>query len=61
MGAVLQVSTMRESIWDEHEAIAHAIAQGDQDSAETLIRQHDEDASHNLATLLSNVLNPRLC
>ena len=58
MGAVLQLSTMRESVWDEHEAIAEAIAQGDEDSAETLIRQHDEDASYNLANLLSNVLNP---
>ena len=56
MGAVLQLSTMRESIWDEHEAIAQAIGQGDEDSAETLIRQHDEDASYNLANLLSNVL-----
>jgi len=59
MGAVLQVSTMRESIWDEHEAIAQAIAQGDEDLAEALIRQHGEDASHNLANLLSNVLNPK--
>ncbi len=33
MGAVLQVSTMRESIWDEHEAIAKAIAQGDETKA----------------------------
>lgn len=56
MGAVLQVSTMRESIWDEHEAIARAIASGDEDTAETLIRQHDEDASRNLASLLSSAL-----
>ncbi|MDP3797108.1 MAG: GntR family transcriptional regulator [Polaromonas sp.] len=57
MGAVLQVSTMRESIWDEHEAIARAIGSGDEDAAETLIRQHDEDASRNLASLLSSALN----
>jgi DNA-binding GntR family transcriptional regulator len=56
MGAVLQVSTMRESIWDEHEAIAQAIREGDEDTAETLIRQHGEDASHNLASLLSSAL-----
>jgi DNA-binding GntR family transcriptional regulator len=56
MGAVLQVSTMRESIWDEHEAIAKAIAQGDETKAETLIRQHGEDAGRNLADLLSQVL-----
>ena len=57
MGAVLQVSTMRESIWDEHEAIAKAIASGDENTAETLIRQHGEDASENLATLLTSALN----
>jgi DNA-binding GntR family transcriptional regulator len=57
MGAVLQVSTMRESIWDEHEAIAKAIGEGDENSAESLIRQHGEDASHNLARLLSSALH----
>lgn len=57
MGAVLQVSTMRESIWDEHEAIAKAIGAGDEETAETLIRQHGEDASHNLANLLTSALN----
>ena len=56
MGAVLQVSTMRESIWDEHEAIAAAISRGDADTAETLIRQHGEDAGRNLAGLLTNSL-----
>lgn len=57
MGAVLQVSTMRESIWDEHAAIADAIAQGDEDLAETLIRQHGDDAAHNLASLLTSALH----
>ena len=56
MGAVLQVSTMRESIWDEHEAIAKAIAGGDETQAETLIRQHGEDAGRNLAHLLTQAL-----
>ena len=56
MGAVLQVSTMRESIWDEHEAIAKAIAHGDAAQAETLIRQHGEDAGRNLAFLLTEAL-----
>lgn len=56
MGAVLQLSTMRESIWDEHEAITQAISAGDENLAETLIRQHGEDASHNLASLLSSAL-----
>lgn len=56
MGAVLQVSTMRESIWDEHEAIARAIALGDTVKAEILIRQHGEDAGRNLAELLAQAL-----
>ena len=56
MGAVLQVSTMRESIWDEHEAIAQAIARGDAVQAETLIRQHGEDASRYIAKLLTSAL-----
>jgi len=56
MGAVLQLSTMRESIWDEHEAIADAIARGDATRAETLIRQHGEDAGRNLAHLLTEAL-----
>ena len=56
MGAVLQLSTMRESIWDEHEAIAQAIACGDETTAESLIRQHGEDAGRNLAHLLTQAL-----
>jgi DNA-binding FadR family transcriptional regulator len=45
---------MRESIWDEHEAIAQAIQAGDAKRAESLSRQHGEDASHNLARLLAS-------
>ncbi|NQW94800.1 MAG: GntR family transcriptional regulator [Polaromonas sp.] len=56
MGAVLQLATMRESIWDEHQAIATAIARGDEGKAETLIRQHGEDAGRNLAHLLTQAL-----
>jgi DNA-binding GntR family transcriptional regulator len=53
MGAVLQISSMRESIWDEHETIAQAIEAGDEDQAESLSREHGEDASRNLARLLA--------
>ena len=60
MGAVLQVSTMRESIWDEHEAIAYAIGAGDEQAAANLIHQHAEDASQNLASLLSSALNTKM-
>jgi DNA-binding GntR family transcriptional regulator len=56
MGAVLQVSTMRESIWDEHETIADAIGKGNENVAEALTRQHGEDAGRNLATLLTSAL-----
>ncbi len=59
MGAVLQVSTMRESIWDEHAAIAQAIAQGNAAMAEQLIRQHGEDAGHNLSQLLTQALQAK--
>ena len=59
MGAVLQVSTMRESIWDEHEAIAQAIALGDEARAQQLAHQHSEDASHNLSSLLRAALGSR--
>ncbi len=58
MGAVLQLSSMRESIWDEHETIALAIQNGDAARAEALSRQHGEDASRNLARLLANALPP---
>ena len=53
MGAVLQLTNMRESIWDEHDTIAKAIEAGDAEQAESLSRQHGEDASRNLARLLA--------
>ena len=58
MGAVLQLSTMRETIWDEHESIAYAIASGDEPAAENLISHHAQDASRNLSRLLSSALHP---
>ena len=57
MGAVLQVSTMRASIWDEHEAIAQAIAEGDAKTAEALTRQHGIDAGRSLAALISTAFD----
>jgi DNA-binding GntR family transcriptional regulator len=33
MGAVLQQMGQREAVWDEHEAIAEAIAAGDAERA----------------------------
>ena len=57
MGAVLQHSRQREALWDEHEAIAKAIAAGDADRAALLIEQHSQRASKNLAARLTQVLN----
>ena len=56
MGAVLQHSRQREALWDEHEAIAKAIAAGDADRAALLIEQHSQRASKNLAARLTHVL-----
>ncbi len=53
MGAVLQRSGLREAVWDEHEAIAAAIAAGNADRAEALIGGHDERASENMTRLLA--------
>ena len=56
MGAVLLQSKQRESLWDEHEGIAKAIAAGDADKAASLIEQHSQRASDNLAARLTHVL-----
>ena len=56
MGAVLQQSRQRQAVWDEHEAIAAAIAAGDGDRAARLIEKHSHSASENLAERLTHVL-----
>jgi DNA-binding GntR family transcriptional regulator len=56
MGAVLREARQRETVWDEHEAIAKAIAAGDGDKAARLIEQHSQRASDNLAQRLDQVL-----
>jgi DNA-binding GntR family transcriptional regulator len=56
MGAVLQQARQREAVWDEHEAIAKAIAAGDADRAARLIEHHSQRASENLALRLTHVL-----
>jgi DNA-binding GntR family transcriptional regulator len=52
MGAVLQSTGARGAIWDEHEAIALAVAAGDAHTAERLAREHCEAAGVNLARSL---------
>lgn len=56
MGAVLQQSRQREAVWDEHEAIARAIAAGDGERAAQLIEEHSRHAGDNLAEQLTHVL-----
>jgi DNA-binding GntR family transcriptional regulator len=48
MGAVLQQARVRDSVWKEHQAIIEAIAAGDARRAETLAREHGEEAGRNL-------------
>lgn len=60
MGAVLQQSKRRTTVWDEHEAIAAAIAAGDGTRAARLIEQHGQRASDNLAEQLAQMLNETL-
>ncbi|AEG92360.1 GntR family transcriptional regulator [Ramlibacter tataouinensis] len=56
MGAVLREERQREAVWDEHEAIARAIARGDGDAAARLVEEHSRQASDNLAARLGMVL-----
>ena len=58
MGAVLQQMGQREAIWDEHQAIAEAIAAGDADGAARLVEEHSLHASETLVERLHSVLNP---
>ena len=58
MGAVLQSSRQRETIWDEHAAIAAAIGTGDAKLATRLVEEHGRQASENLLARLSDVLKP---
>jgi len=53
---VLQELGQREAVWDEHQAIADAIAAGDADRAARLIEEHSLHASHALAERLDLVL-----
>lgn len=56
MGAVLSATHQRHTIWDEHQAIAEAIARGDGTLAASLLQDHSTQAGLNLARRLSDVL-----
>ncbi len=58
MGAVLQSPRQRETVWDEHQAIADTIHAGDAERAAALIDQHSRQASIKLAQRLIQVLQP---
>lgn len=55
MGAVLQAEPQRESLWDEHEAIAAAIAAGDPERAARLSEEHVSQASQALGERLAQL------
>ncbi len=52
MGATLQTSSLRASVWDEHEAIAAAVTRGDESAAHRLALGHSESASRHLTERL---------
>jgi len=56
MGASLQSVSRREAIWDEHAAIAAAIAAGEAERAAELIGRHAHHASDSLRTRLAAVM-----
>jgi DNA-binding GntR family transcriptional regulator len=60
MGAVLQSSHQRQTVWDEHEAIAIAIASGDADLAVRLVQEHAHEASAQLTARLSEQIQHRI-
>ena len=58
MGAVLQQSASRQGIWDEHQAIAEAINEGNGTLAAQLSEQHAQAAQHALVGHLKAVYSP---
>ena len=60
MGASLQSSRQREAVWDEHEAIAAAIASGDAKGAVRRIEEHARKACENLLARLAPTLESSL-
>lgn len=58
MGAVLQRSALRATVWDEHEAIAEAIAAGNADVAAELISGHDQRAADHMRRELAPPPSP---
>jgi DNA-binding GntR family transcriptional regulator len=57
MGAVHRDSSRRGTLWDEHQAIADAIAQGDSERAVMLTELHVRRAKENVAARLGALLD----
>ncbi len=56
MGAVLQASSQRSTVWQEHQAIAEAIASGDADKAALMVDEHTTRASAHLTARMRATL-----
>ncbi len=52
MGTALQHDVLREPVWDEHAAMAEAVAAGDAPRAETMMREHSAQASQYLSSFV---------
>lgn len=58
MGAVLQHGRLRRPVWDEHEAIARAVAAGDGDAAAQAAESHATRAGQHMARHLHTPHTP---
>ncbi|MBA4267315.1 MAG: hypothetical protein C0453_19740 [Comamonadaceae bacterium] len=54
MGEALQSDLLREPVWDEHEAIANAVASGDVTLAEELMLRHCSHSSTNMGAQMDS-------
>ena len=59
MGAVLESTRVRSSIWQEHVELAHAIAQGHAEDAARLSSEHAERAGEFITTQLAHAKGDR--
>jgi DNA-binding GntR family transcriptional regulator len=60
MGESLRHGSLRAAVWDEHAAMAHAIAEGDEARVSLLVTQHCQQASANLLRLLAHNAPPAM-
>jgi DNA-binding GntR family transcriptional regulator len=54
MGEALQSDLLRDPVWDEHEAIANAVSNGDVDLAERLMQRHCSHSSANMGAQMDS-------